>query len=119
MNKRAVMAGCGLVTAIASTLIPIAFGTPAMWLLLLITGASSAGIYTVSLAQLGEQFSGNDLVAGTAAFSTMGGSGALFGSLIAGWSMQGLGPDGLPYSMSVIFAVFILSIVLQKSFKLA
>jgi MFS family permease len=117
MNKRTVMAGCGLVTAIAIALIPISFGTPLMWLLLLITGAASAGIYTVSLAQLGEQFSGGDLVAGTAAFSTMWGTGALFGSLIAGWSMQGFGPDGLPYTMSAIFFLFILSLYLRRSFK--
>jgi MFS family permease len=119
MNKRTVMAGCALVTAIASLLIPISFGTPMMWFLLLITGAASAGIYTVSLAQLGEQFSGSDLVAGTAAFSTMWGTGALFGSLIAGWSMQGFGPDGLPYTMAAIFVAFIVSIYVQRSFKAA
>ena len=42
-------------------------------------GATAAGIYTVALAELGERFSGHELVTGTASFSTMWGMGALAG----------------------------------------
>ena len=52
-KKRWVMAGCGVVTACASVLLPMSFGTWAFWPLLTIAGAASAGIYTVSLAELG------------------------------------------------------------------
>ena len=60
-KKRWVMAGCGVVTACASALLPLSFETWAFWPLLTITGAASAGIYTVSLAELGERFSGHEL----------------------------------------------------------
>ena len=113
-KKRWVMAGCGVVTACASALIPLSFETWVFWPLLTIAGAASAGIYTVSLAELGERFSGHELVTGTASFSTTWGLGALLGSLIAGWSMQSFGPDGLPYSMALIFALFLLVMVTRE-----
>ncbi len=105
--KRIVMAVCGVLTATASLLVPFVFGTLALWPALTVMGAASAGIYTVALAELGERFSGHELVTGTASFSTMWGVGALAGSLTAGWSIAAFGPDGLPFSMSAIFTVFI------------
>ncbi|MGQ0485923.1 MAG: MFS transporter [Hyphomicrobiales bacterium] len=107
-RKRPVMAGCGIVTAVASALIPASFGTPLLWPILLVAGAASAGIYTVSLAELGDRFSGHELVTGTASFSTSWGTGALAGSLIAGWSIAAFGPDGLPYTLAANFAVFLI-----------
>jgi MFS family permease len=82
--KQQVMAGCAIVTAIASALIPISFGTFLLWPVLLVCGAASAGIYTVALSELGERFSGNELVAGTASFATVWGLGAIFGALLGG-----------------------------------
>lgn len=105
MPKRRVIIGCALATGLAISLVPLFFGTPIFWFLLLIAGAASAGIYTVSLSELGERFSGADLIAGSAAFSTMWGGGALLGAVIAGWAF-GFGPDGMPYVMGAIFIAF-------------
>jgi MFS family permease len=105
--KRIVMTACCIATALCSGLVPPTFGTWALWPVLTVLGATSAGIYSVSLSELGDRFSGHELVTGTAAFSTMWGMGALVGSLMAGWSIAGLGPDGLPYSMAAIFMVFV------------
>ena len=111
--KRKVMAGCAIVTAIASALIPWSFGTLLLWPVLLVCGAASAGIYTVALSELGERFSGNELVAGTASFATVWGLGAHHsGRCSAGWAFQGFGPDGLPSSIAAIFAFFIAIVVL-------
>jgi MFS family permease len=107
--KRVVMLGCGIATAVASALIPSVFGTSLLWPVLTVAGAASAGIYTVSLSELGDRFSGHELVTGTASFSTTWGGGALLGSLMAGWSIAGFGPDGLPYTMSVVFLIFIIA----------
>lgn len=107
--KRRVMLVCGIATAGASFLIPFVFGTWALWPVLTLAGAASAGIYTVALGELGERFSGHELVTGTASFSTIWGIGALAGSLTAGWSIAALGPDGLPFTMASIFLVFILT----------
>lgn len=108
--KRAVMAVCAVLAGAASFLVPFVFGTWLLWPVLTVMGATAAGIYTVALGELGERFSGHELVTGTAAFSTVWGLGALAGSLTAGWSIAALGPDGLPFSMAAIFLVFILSV---------
>jgi MFS family permease len=109
-NKRAVMAGCAVLAGACSFLVPFVFGTWALWPVLTVMGATAAGIYTVALAELGERFSGHELVTGTASFSTMWGFGALAGSLAAGWSIAAFGPDGLPFTMAAVFLIFILSI---------
>jgi MFS family permease len=109
-NKRAVMAACAVLAGACSFLVPFVFGTWLLWPVLTVMGATAAGIYTVALAELGERFSGHELVTGTASFSTMWGFGALAGSLAAGWSIAAFGPDGLPFTMAAVFLIFILSI---------
>jgi len=107
--KRLVMLVCGVATALASALIPSVFGTIFLWPALTVAGAASAGIYTVALAELGDRFSGHELVTGTASFSTTWGLGALAGSLTAGWSIAVFGPDGLPYTLASTFLIFIMA----------
>jgi MFS family permease len=116
-SKRGVMAVCAIVTASASALVPWAFGTWLIWPVLVVTGAASAGIYTLALAELGERFTGHELVAGTAAFSTMWGGAALVGALLGGWAIERFGPDGLPYAIAAVFAGFILMIALRAGFS--
>jgi len=115
LPKRWVMVGCGVLSGACSFLVPFVFGTWMLWPVLTVMGATAAGIYTVALAELGERFSGHELVTGTASFSTMWGVGALVGSLLAGWSIAGLGPDGLPFTMAAVFAVFIISGIVSAS----
>jgi MFS family permease len=112
-SKRGMMAVCVIVTASGSALMPWAFGTWLIWPILLVTGASSAGLYTLALAELGERFTGHELVAGTAAFSTMWGGAALVGALLGGWAIERFGPDGLPYAIAIVFAVFIVMIAVR------
>ncbi|MFN4142570.1 MFS transporter [Aestuariivirga sp.] len=112
--KRLVMAVCGVLTGAASFLVPFVFGTFALWPVLTVMGATAAGIYTVALAELGERFSGHELVTGTASFSTMWGLGALAGSLTAGWSIAAFGPDGMPFTMAAVFLVFIISLARRR-----
>jgi MFS family permease len=116
-SKRGMMSVCAIVTASGSALMPWAFGTWLIWPVLVVTGAASAGIYTLALAELGERFTGHELVAGTAAFSTMWGGAALVGALLGGWAMERFGPDGLPYAIAVVFAGFIVMIALRAGFS--
>jgi MFS family permease len=116
-SKRGMMAACGIATALGSALIPWAFGSWLIWPLLVVTGAASAGIYTMALAELGERFSGHRLVAGTAAFSTTWGAAALFGALLGGWAIDSFGPDGLPYAIAAVFLVFILTMAARALFS--
>jgi predicted branched-subunit amino acid permease len=45
----------------------------------------------------------------------MWGVGALVGSLAAGWSIAGFGPDGLPFAMAAVFLVFIVSGIISAT----
>ena len=116
-SKRGMMSACAIATAIGSALVPWAFGTWLIWPLLAATGAASAGIYTLALAELGERFSGHELVAGTTAFSTMWGGAALIGALLGGWAIDRFGPDGLPYAIAAVFLGFILTIAARTLFS--
>jgi drug/metabolite transporter (DMT)-like permease len=77
----------------------------------MVAGAASAGIYTVALSELGDRFSGHELVTGTAAFSTTWGLGALGGALLAGWSIAAFGPDGFPYSLALVIALTLAAVM--------
>jgi predicted MFS family arabinose efflux permease len=79
-----------------------------VWPLMLFLGASGFGIYTIGLAQLGDRFQGADLIAGTSAFSTAWGLGALTGSVVCGLAMDRFGPDGFPQALLVIFVTYLI-----------
>ena len=113
-SKAGTMAACFLVVTALVLLLPVAIGTVGVWPLVTVIGAAGFGIYTVGLAILGDRFGGTDLVAGTAAFSMMWGAGALVGTAGAGWSMDLFGPDGLPYFLAAVFAVFIVAVAAQR-----
>ena len=66
-------------------------------------GTTGYGVYTVSLAALGNRFSGIDLVTGSASFAVVWGLGALIGSVSGGWAMLGFGPHGLPISLALVY----------------
>jgi MFS family permease len=106
-DKRTVMAGLALATALLLLALPAAMGTALMWPVLFVAGATGYGIYTVALAALGERFSGRELVQGAAAFATMWGSGALIGAVLGGTMMNWFGPHGLPLSLAAALALFV------------
>jgi len=105
--KRRVMASCGIATALLTATVPLAYGSALLWPVLMLAGAASAGIYTVALADLGDRFSGHELVTGTAAFSVTWGSGAFAGAMVAGWSIAAFGPDGFPFTIAAVMTLFL------------
>lgn len=109
-SKRSTMTVCFMATALGLALLPFAITTIWVWPLVLVTGAAGFGIYTVGLAELGDRFRGPDLIAGTSAFSTMWGLGALTGSVVCGIAMDKFGPHGFP---GALLAIFIAYIVIQ------
>jgi len=108
---RKVLAGCAIVTSIALTLLPAALHTPLLWPLLVLMGTTGYGVYTVSLVALGNRFSGNDLISGSAAFALVWGGGALFGSISGGMVMLASGYYGLPFSLSFIYLLLAIGVI--------
>ena len=109
-SKRLVLLCCAVVTTLTLLMLPYTITNWGMWPVLIICGAAGYGVYTVALADLGDRFEGQELVAGTSAFATMWGLGALCGSLIGGWAMAGFGANGLPASMAVVYAILALGL---------
>jgi MFS family permease len=109
-SKRGMIVACFIVASAGLALMPFAVGSPLIWPLLLVTGAAGFGVYTVGLAELGDRFQGADLIAGTAAFSSVWGLGALTGAVLSGFAMDAFGPHGFP---AVLLAVFVGYLAIQ------
>jgi MFS family permease len=100
---RFVLAGCAFITAVSLVFLPDLINSELKWPLLILMGTAGYGVYTVSLAALGDRFSGHDLVNGSASFALVWGFGALIGSVSGGWAMLGFGPHGLPISLALVY----------------
>ena len=109
-SKRGTIIACFVGASICLLCMPFAIGSMWIWPLLLFTGATGFGIYTVGLAELGDRFNGADLVAGTAAFSTAFGLGALTGAALCGVAIAAFGPHGFP---GALLAAFLGYLVIQ------
>ncbi|MDO3435454.1 MFS transporter [Rhizobium sp. CBN3] len=85
--------------------LPFIFETWLVWPLVFVWGGVSFGLYTTSLIQLGERFTGRTLIAGNAAFALAWGIGGIAGSPAAGLAMQLIGHQGLPLSLGLLSSV--------------
>jgi MFS family permease len=107
---RLVLAGCALTTAITLMMLPAFIDSIFKWPLLVLMGTAGYGVYTVSLASLGNRFSGIELVNGSASFAIVWGFGALIGSVSGGWAMLGFGSHGLPISLALVYFLLALGV---------
>ncbi len=80
----------------------------ALWPILFVFGGAYYAIYVLSLIRLGERFSGQLLVAGTAAFGAAWGLGGIVGPPLVGGMMTRLGPLGLPIALTALFGTLVI-----------
>ena len=111
---RLVLAGCALTTAITLILLPACIDSVFKWPLLVLMGTTGYGVYTVSLASLGNRFSGIELVNGSASFAIVWGFGALIGSVSGGWAMLGFGSHGLPIGLALVYTLLALGVTRRQ-----
>jgi MFS family permease len=103
---------CALASVAGCLLLPWTFDSWLIWPLVFVWGGVSFGIYTMALIQLGERFTGQALIAGTAAFAFVWGTGGIVGSPATGLAMQLIGYQGLPSSLGLlccVLAVFLMA----------
>ena len=106
-SRYAVMLACTLITLTGCLLLPFAIhATWLLWPVLFIWGGAAFGVYTVALAGLGDRYSGNMLLTGSAAFGLMWGVGGIAGSASTGVVMQFWGPTILPLALAIPFLFF-------------
>ena len=106
------MSFCALASLAGCLLLRSIFDSWLIWPLVFVWGGVSFGIYTISLIQLGERFSGLALIAGNAAFAFVWGIGGIVGSPATGLAMQLIGHQGLPSSLGLlcgVLAVFLMA----------
>ena len=95
--------------------LPWAMSSMALWLVLLLLGASAGGLYTLGLIRVGGRFEGQDLVAANAAIGIVWGVGSLTGPIISNGLMNILGSNGLLYGLVGLSVAFLLCSHWQKS----
>ncbi|MEY0232275.1 MFS transporter [Providencia manganoxydans] len=107
MNREKLYRICGVATLCASCMLPLLIThTYLIWVLLFVLGATAGAIYTIALVQIGQYFSGNDLIIANAAAAMLWGVGNLSGPLLAGVATS-ISPSGLPLLLIVIAALFL------------
>ena len=80
-------------------------GSTLIWPMLFVWGAVAFGTYTIAMTDLGDRFSGALLLAGNSAFGVMWGLGGIIGPSVSGVAMDLVGPEGLPLTLGVVFAI--------------
>ncbi len=95
--------------------LPWAMSSMALWLVLLLLGASAGGLYTLGLIRVGGRFEGQDLVAANAAIGIVWGVGSLTGPIISNGLMNVLGSNGLLYGLVGLSVAFLLCSHWQKA----
>ena len=100
-----VMLFCVLASLAGCLLLSPGFDSWLVWPLIFLWGGVSFGIYTMTLIQLGERFTGRVLIAGNAAFALVWGIGGIAGSPATGMVMQWAGHHGLPASLGLLCCV--------------
>ena len=116
MPHRALLAGCALITMLMLLVLPLVMTTVWMWPVLVIIGSTGYGVYTVALTSLGDRFSGQELINGSAAFAVIWGIGALFGSVSGGWAMSSFGPHGLPVYIAAVYLLLALGLGIRARY---
>lgn len=112
LGRRRMLNACAFLTALGALALPAAMGTFWQWPLVLVWGTTGFGIYTLALADLGDRFTGSQLLAGTAALTAMFGLGGIAGPSLGGAAMQQFGPEGLPALVAIAYGLlFVVSVM--------
>lgn len=108
MQRRRLLAVCGLGCLLCPLLMPSVVGSAALaWPVLVVWGTSSLGIYTMGLTLLGDRFEPARLAAANAAFVAIYELGSVLGPVAGGSGMDLLGPSGLMVVFAAVAALFL------------
>ena len=103
VNGMLLMLAMVVLMAVCSASLPLTIAhTPWNALALLGFGAAMGGVYTISLAMTGRRFEGPDLGRAATARGILFCIGALLAPPLSGIAMDGLGPNGLPISLTAM-----------------
>lgn len=107
IGPRKGLISCALACVAGCVMLPFLFSTVLVWPLAFVLGAVSFGMYTMSLIELGNRFSGAMLIAGNAAFALFWGVGGIAGPPMTGAVMDAVGIQGLPLTLGMLCLVLV------------
>jgi len=105
-DRRAVLAGCTLASALLVVLLPLVSAQSLLIIAVIgLWGGLSFAIYPVGLALLGRQFRDVDMARANTAFSMLYIVGGLVGRPLAGGAMDAMGDPGLGWTLALFYAL--------------
>lgn len=108
LGRRRVLVACGSASLAASILIPLLISGGAMlWIALFVWGGAIMGLWTISIAILGDRFQGAELATATTAYAMFYAAGATAGPSLAGAAMEAWDPHGMMAVLGMLSALFV------------
>jgi MFS family permease len=113
-SRPGVMMIASALTAVLCLSLPLVAATWAIWPVMIVVSAAAFGPYIISLATMGDRFSGGELIASSAAISAMWGVGGLIGPPIAGAAIDVFGINAMPVTMSVFHGALLALLLISR-----
>lgn len=108
MDRRRLLVGCALAGAIGFAALPLVSSSHVLlFIVLLLAGGITGGLYTVGLTHLGSRYRGAELASANAAFIFMYSLGMLIGPTLSGLAIDAADPHGFAFAIALFFAVYI------------
>jgi len=109
ISRRSLLMACATAGVLGPALLPHVVGSPLLlWPVLFVWGGTVVGLYTISLAMLGDRFEGGELARANAVFIMLYCVGSILGPPLSGGAMDLFGNDGLVVVQIVVCTAFFL-----------
>jgi MFS family permease len=109
LGRRRLLLVCVALSVATLALLDLAADGAGLWPLLLLMGGTMGGLYTLSLALLGQAFRGPELGLANTAFFVAFEIGCMAGPALAGAGMQALGGTSLPWLVALPLLALLLA----------
>jgi MFS family permease len=106
-SRKGVMLVTAGLTIVLSLSLTVVITHWLVWPVMVLVTASAFGVYVVALAELGDRFSGPDLIAGASAIAAMWGVGGLVGPPIAGLAIDLFGAGAMPVTLAGFYVMLV------------
>jgi MFS family permease len=104
-GRRLTMRICVIVATLTSLLLPLSVGsTLLLWPVLFFAGGTVAGIYTLGIVLIGQDFRNQKLTVVSTGYAMSYSAGCIVGSAPVGYLIDLFGPEALPLSIALGFA---------------
>lgn len=102
-----------VVTPLLALSLPFVVHSWLLWPVALLMGSGAYAVYTVALAVLGDEFRGQELIAGSVAFGAMWGVGGIAGPPLAGLALNVVGPAGISYVLASFYVLLMVGLAVS------